>query len=120
MVKVMLTCAFVGGEGSSFDVQIKDGEKVSKLKKKIKHENQNKLKTVDAKDLQLFLAKATDGAWLWSRSEDVKKLKKGERTALIEALTQGDGSSIRSPDPRAGGGSGRCWVSSWCDCFTLS
>ncbi|KAG4038705.1 hypothetical protein PC123_g25738 [Phytophthora cactorum] len=28
-----------------------------------------------------------DGAWLESDSEDVKKLKKGEKTVAIEALT---------------------------------
>ncbi|KAG3107366.1 hypothetical protein PI124_g13317, partial [Phytophthora idaei] len=40
-----------------------------------------------ADQLQLFLAKTDDGAWLESDSEDVKKLKKGKRTVVIEALT---------------------------------
>ncbi|GMF31125.1 unnamed protein product [Phytophthora lilii] len=43
-----------------------------------------------ADKLQLFLAKAGDNAWLSSLTEDVKKLKKGEKTALVESLTQED------------------------------
>ncbi|KAG6598124.1 Crinkler (CRN) family protein [Phytophthora cinnamomi] len=77
MVLLSLQCAIVG---NSFDVEIDDGAKVSQLKKAIKTENDIK---GPARDLQLFLAKK-DGAWLSSRSEDVKKLKKGEKTALIE------------------------------------
>ncbi|KAI9990781.1 hypothetical protein PInf_018350 [Phytophthora infestans] len=43
-----------------------------------------------ASKLQLFLAKAGGNAWLSNLTEDVKKLKKGEKTALVESLTQGE------------------------------
>ncbi|GMF65303.1 unnamed protein product [Phytophthora lilii] len=62
---------------------------VSALKKAIKAENPATI-TCDAKDLKVYLAKTADRAWLSSRSEDVKKLKKGEKTDLIEALTEED------------------------------
>ncbi|KAG1697442.1 hypothetical protein DVH05_016316 [Phytophthora capsici] len=101
-IRRLLHCAIVGQTGSSFDVEIDDGEKVSKLKKAIKEENEDDpvLKIVAAKNLQLFLAKVPrekqgevegteevkdevqdDMTWLYSRSEDVKKLKKGEKTS---------------------------------------
>ncbi|KAE8894033.1 hypothetical protein PF005_g19218 [Phytophthora fragariae] len=83
---VKLFCAIVGVAGDAFPVNIDAGQSVGDLKKKIKKDNQNKLKDVDANDLQVFAAKK-GGAWLSSRSEDVKKLKNGEKTALIEALT---------------------------------
>uniref|UniRef100_P0CV73 Crinkler effector protein 4 n=2 Tax=Phytophthora capsici TaxID=4784 RepID=CRN4_PHYCP len=62
MVKLSLQCAVVDQAGSSFDVEIDDSAKVSKLKKVIKEENPATI-TCDAKDLQLFLAKKDD-AWL--------------------------------------------------------
>jgi hypothetical protein len=40
--------------------------------------------------LQLFLARKGDGTWLESSTDDVKELKKEEKTALIEALTHED------------------------------
>lgn len=55
----------------------------------IKAENLRTI-TCDAKKLQLFLAKATGGKWLSSRSEDVQKLKQGEKTVYIEALMEED------------------------------
>ncbi|KAG3064927.1 hypothetical protein PC122_g18335 [Phytophthora cactorum] len=51
-----------------------------------------------ASDLQLFLAKKANGAWLSSPSEDVKKLKKGVKTALIKALTKED-QELQAEDP---------------------
>ncbi|KAG2802019.1 hypothetical protein PC113_g24537 [Phytophthora cactorum] len=87
---VKLFCAIVGVAGSAFEVDIDDAESVSALKKSIKAEKPNDFKDVDADKLQLFLAKTADGAWLSSPSEDVKKLKKGEKTALIKALTKED------------------------------
>ncbi|KAG4036728.1 hypothetical protein PC123_g27704 [Phytophthora cactorum] len=87
---VKLFCAIVGVAGSAFEVDIDDAESVSALKKSIKAEKPNDFKDVDADKLQLFLAKTADGAWLSSPSEDVKKLKEGEKTALIKALTKED------------------------------
>ncbi|KAE9317940.1 hypothetical protein PF008_g18619, partial [Phytophthora fragariae] len=83
---VKLFCAIVGVLGKAFPVNIDAGQSVGDLKKKIKKDNPGKLKGIDANDLQVFAAKK-GGAWLSSLSEDVKKLKNGEKTALIEALT---------------------------------
>ncbi|GMF10582.1 unnamed protein product [Phytophthora lilii] len=58
MVLCSLQCAIVGQARSSFDVEI-DGD-----------------------------VKAGANAWLSSLTEDAKRLKKGEKTALIESLTQ--------------------------------
>ncbi|EGZ05654.1 hypothetical protein PHYSODRAFT_413021, partial [Phytophthora sojae] len=63
MWKILLTCAIVG-VGSTFDVEVDDGAKVGELKEPIEQENPNTLKDVDAPNLQLFLAKKTDGKWL--------------------------------------------------------
>ncbi|GMF28320.1 unnamed protein product [Phytophthora lilii] len=85
---VLLNCALVG-DGSVISIIIEEWKTVALLKKEIKQENPSTI-TCDAKDLQLFLAKAGDNTWLSSLTEDVKKLKKGEMTALVEALTQED------------------------------
>ncbi|EGZ11331.1 hypothetical protein PHYSODRAFT_287339, partial [Phytophthora sojae] len=81
---VKLFCAIVGAAGSAFEVDIDAGASVSALKKAIKAE---KMYQFPADELQLFLAKTEGGAWLVSDSEDVKKLKKGEKTVAVEALT---------------------------------
>ncbi|GMF35614.1 unnamed protein product [Phytophthora lilii] len=92
-----LYCVIVGVAGSAFPVDIEISEKTSvgHLKKAIWEEikekfiHDDKFRRVIASDLQLFLAKAGRGnAWLSSVSDDVKKLKKGEKSALVEALTQ--------------------------------
>ncbi|KAG3236079.1 hypothetical protein PI124_g18897 [Phytophthora idaei] len=67
MVELSLQCAIVGQAGGSFDVEIDDGAKVSKLKKKIKEE---KMYQFPADELQLFLAKTDDGAWLQNDDPD--------------------------------------------------
>ncbi|KAG2797842.1 hypothetical protein PC111_g21108, partial [Phytophthora cactorum] len=97
---VKLFCAIVGVAGSAFEVDIDDAESVSALKKSIKAENSDDptLKNVAAKNLRLFLAKEGDGAWLSSLTEDVKKLKKGEKTVFIEALTQEE-QELQAEDP---------------------
>ncbi|KAL7692180.1 putative protein kinase-like domain superfamily [Plasmopara halstedii] len=82
---VKLFCVIVGKAGSAFPVTIDENETVGDLKKLIKAENSATI-TCDAKDLQLFLARK-DGGWLTSFTIDVKKLKEGEKTALIEELT---------------------------------
>eukprot|EP00644_Phytophthora_capsici_P013153 jgi/Phyca11/13996/fgenesh1_pg.PHYCAscaffold_5_\ len=56
MVKLSLQCAIVGQIGSSFDVEIDDGEKVSKLKEAIRTKKHLTI-TCEADQLQLFLAK---------------------------------------------------------------
>ncbi|KAL4150594.1 hypothetical protein PRNP1_009998 [Phytophthora ramorum] len=87
---VKLFCAIVGVAGSVFEVDIDENKLVGHLKKVIKGEKPNDSKDIDADKLQLFLAKKDGGAWLSSLTEDVKKLKKGEKTALIEALMEED------------------------------
>lgn len=63
MGKITLTCAIVG-VGTTFDVEVDDGEKVGTLRAPAKQENSNALKDVDTPSLQLFLAKTMDGEWL--------------------------------------------------------
>ncbi|KAE9002287.1 hypothetical protein PR002_g17670 [Phytophthora rubi] len=94
---VKLFCAIVGVLGKAFPVNIDAGQSVGDLKKKIKKDNPGKLKGIDANDLQVFAAKK-GGAWLSSLSEDVKKLKNGEKTALIEALTK-ENQELREEGP---------------------
>ncbi|TDH64744.1 hypothetical protein CCR75_008777 [Bremia lactucae] len=87
---VTLLCVIVGVAGKAFSVDIDDSKFVGHLKDKIKEKNKNELDKFDAKKLQLFLAKTADNKWFSSFSEDVKKLKEGETTALVEALTSQD------------------------------
>ncbi|POM67835.1 Crinkler (CRN) family protein, partial [Phytophthora palmivora] len=61
---VKLFCAIVGVAGSAFSVRVDESDTVGYLKKEIKEKKPNDLKNVDAKNLQLFLAKTADGAWL--------------------------------------------------------
>ncbi|KAG3164949.1 hypothetical protein C6341_g12540 [Phytophthora cactorum] len=60
---VTLHCAAVGVAGSTFPVDIDETLSVGHLKDAIKEKNSNTV-TCDAKDLQLFLAKKANGAWL--------------------------------------------------------
>ncbi|POM70106.1 Crinkler (CRN) family protein [Phytophthora palmivora] len=61
---VKLFCAIVGAAGSAFSVRVDESDTVDDLKGKIKEKKPNDLKNVDAKNLQLFLAKTAEGAWL--------------------------------------------------------
>jgi hypothetical protein len=61
---------------------------VDDFKKAIKKEKENKIKC-DADEFHLYLARKGD-TWHESSTDDVKKRKKGEKTALIEALTHED------------------------------
>eukprot|EP00644_Phytophthora_capsici_P012038 jgi/Phyca11/106435/e_gw1.12.217.1 len=94
-----LFCVVVGVAGDAFPVNIEPNETVGDMKKKIKHEEMYQF---PASELQLFLAKVPkekhDMAWLSSRSEDVKKLKKGEKTPLIDILTEED-QELQAEDP---------------------
>eukprot|EP00644_Phytophthora_capsici_P000809 jgi/Phyca11/108895/e_gw1.16.149.1 len=87
MAKLSLQCAIVGQIGSSFDVEIDDGEKVSKLKDAIKTKNKDDpiLKTVAAKNLQLFLAKQGN-AWLPDDDPAAQDLNEGKVHTEIQAL----------------------------------
>lgn len=70
MVKLSLQCTIVGQAGSSFDVEIDDSVKVSKLKKAVKVEKPITI-TCEADQLQLFLAKKEKGAGAWVTEADV-------------------------------------------------
>eukprot|EP00644_Phytophthora_capsici_P001524 jgi/Phyca11/80099/gw1.10.758.1 len=110
MVKLSLQCAIVGQTGSSFDVEVGEGQTVGDLKNAIKTKT---LKTVAAKNLQLFLAKQPVGdesgkevvpvyhpsveekkeesiKWLPDEHRAALKLVKGESDDYINALTAGE------------------------------
>ncbi|KAL4145151.1 hypothetical protein PRNP1_012824 [Phytophthora ramorum] len=70
---VKLFCVIDGVAESSFPVDIDADQTVADLKKAIKAENANDLKDVDAKNLQLFLAKKDEGRGAWLTEADVKK-----------------------------------------------
>nr|WNO07219.1 CRN effector protein [Phytophthora cinnamomi] len=70
---VKLFCAIVGVAESSFPVDIDADQTVADLKDAIKAKNANDLKDVDAKNLQLFLAKKDEGRGAWLTEADVKK-----------------------------------------------
>ncbi|GMF38224.1 unnamed protein product [Phytophthora lilii] len=80
---VKLFCAIVGAVGSAFSVRVDEDDSVDDLKKAIKAENATTI-TGDAKDLQLFLAKKEDGAWL--KSKDLLRMRKGEISDEVESL----------------------------------
>ncbi|TDH70094.1 hypothetical protein CCR75_009541 [Bremia lactucae] len=86
---VTLLCVIVGVAGKAFPVDINTSQFVGHLKDKIKEKAFDTIKG-EAHTLQLFLAKTVDDKWLSSCSEDVKKLKEGEKTSLIETLTSED------------------------------
>jgi Crinkler effector protein N-terminal domain len=77
------------GKGERVGVDIDASESVGDLKNTIKRENDRTI-TCDVDNIQLFLGKKSKDTWLDSSSDDVKKLKKGEKTALIETLTHKD------------------------------
>ncbi|EEY64807.1 Crinkler (CRN) family protein, partial [Phytophthora infestans T30-4] len=84
---VKLFCCIVGVAGSAFSVEVNEGKTVDDLKDEIARKQKYDFA---ASKLQLFLAKAGGNAWLSNLTEDVKKLKNGEKTALVESLTQRD------------------------------
>ncbi|KAG2845083.1 hypothetical protein PC110_g4551 [Phytophthora cactorum] len=66
---VKLSCAFVGTAGSTFPVDIDASLSVGGLKDATKAKQANKLKNVDAKNLQLYLAKEGN---VWVTEAEVK------------------------------------------------
>ncbi|CAH0478589.1 unnamed protein product [Peronospora belbahrii] len=61
---IKLFCGIVGVPGRVLSVDIDVNQSVGDLKKAIQVKKPNELKNVDADELQLFLAKTTDGKWL--------------------------------------------------------
>ncbi|UIZ20906.1 hypothetical protein KXD40_001421 [Peronospora effusa] len=86
---LLLNCAIVGIGGSAISIIIEEWKTVALLKEDIKAKKANALKNVDADQLRLFATKK-DGAWLSSTTEDVKQLKEGMMTPLLEELTEKD------------------------------
>ncbi|EGZ25222.1 hypothetical protein PHYSODRAFT_326275 [Phytophthora sojae] len=89
---VKLFCAIVGAAGSAFPVDIDAGQSAGDLKKAIKAEKTNKLKDIDAGDLQLFLAKKDEGrgAWLPDDDQAALDLEDGKIHEDIQALIDGE------------------------------
>jgi hypothetical protein len=85
---VKLFCFVVGEKGDAFSINIEESESVAELKKFIKQKKANKLKNIDARKLDLFLALTFDNKWLDIDSDDANRLEYGEKTDLIEELTQ--------------------------------
>jgi Crinkler effector protein N-terminal domain len=81
---VTLVCAFAGEKGRAFSVNIDASESVHDLKDAIK---QKQMHEFASSKLQLYLGKKSDGMWLDSNIDDVKKLRNGEMNALIKELT---------------------------------
>ncbi|KAG3028105.1 hypothetical protein PC121_g24596, partial [Phytophthora cactorum] len=80
---VKLFCAIVGVAGSAFSVRVDESdepESVDDLKKEIKKE---KMYQFPADQLQLFLAKTDDGAWL--KSKDLLRMRNGEIPNEVES-----------------------------------
>eukprot|EP00644_Phytophthora_capsici_P011414 jgi/Phyca11/570403/estExt2_Genewise1.C_PHYCAscaffold_370147 len=86
MEVVKLFCVIVGEAGSAFSVKVGQDQEVDDLKEAIKDRSDGKI-DVPRPDLQLFLAK-NGNAWLSSDNDDVKALKEGVKTTLIDELTQ--------------------------------
>ncbi|KAG6619959.1 Crinkler (CRN) family protein [Phytophthora cinnamomi] len=89
MVLLSLQCAIVGQVGSSFDVEIDDGAKVSKLKKMIKRDKPDTIKG-EADKLQLFLAKTEGGEWLADDDQAALGLEDGKVHEDIQAWIDGE------------------------------
>ena len=85
---VKLFYVIVGVKGSAFSVDIDASQSVWDLKKAIKEENKNI--RGPAHNLQLFLAKGTDGAWLKDDDLAAQQLYKGERHPHIQQVIRGE------------------------------
>ncbi|KAG2764701.1 hypothetical protein JG687_00018296 [Phytophthora cactorum] len=86
MADTTLFYAIIGVEGV-FPVDIARKKLVGHVKKSIKKDAKSGLKGIDPHNLQLILA--WDGrSWLKSESGNVKQLRQGETTSVIDALSQ--------------------------------
>ncbi|KAE9286937.1 hypothetical protein PR003_g26182 [Phytophthora rubi] len=72
-----------------FDVDIDDGEKVTKAMKAIKDQSDGLIK-VPWPNLQLFLAKTDDGAWLRNGDPGVLELEEGRVHPYVQTMIDGD------------------------------
>ncbi|KAI9907657.1 hypothetical protein PsorP6_003179 [Peronosclerospora sorghi] len=75
--------------GDAFPVDIDPSQSVGHLKDAIKAKNPATI-TCDAKDLEVFLARTKDSAWLASNTDDVRKMKQGQVTAATQKLMEED------------------------------
>eukprot|EP00644_Phytophthora_capsici_P002595 jgi/Phyca11/15135/fgenesh1_pg.PHYCAscaffold_11_\ len=78
-----LTCAIVGVAGSAFPVDIDANKLVGHLKDAIK---EKKMYQFPADELQLFLAKKADGAWLSSKDPEVISMRSGDIPEQVKTL----------------------------------
>ncbi|UIZ21105.1 hypothetical protein KXD40_000085 [Peronospora effusa] len=86
---VPLICTIVGREeGSAFPVDIDDNKSVGHLKDEIKAKNEDI--QVPARNLRLFLAKKTDGAWLKDSDPAAEQLSNGEMHPHIQQMIDGE------------------------------
>ncbi|UIZ23806.1 hypothetical protein KXD40_009599 [Peronospora effusa] len=83
-----MICAIVGTKECAFPVDIDKRQLVGDLKDAIKAKNSDI--QCPARSLQLFPAKIVEGKWLASSSDDVIKLKKGEKTHHVVELMKED------------------------------
>ncbi|KAG3108713.1 hypothetical protein PI126_g24895, partial [Phytophthora idaei] len=86
---VKLFCTIAGVPGSAFSVRVDESDSVDDLKDAIKEKNSNTV-TCDAKDLQLFLAKTADGAWLQNDDPGVPELEEGRIHPDVQTLIDGN------------------------------
>ncbi|EGZ11280.1 hypothetical protein PHYSODRAFT_338002 [Phytophthora sojae] len=84
---VKLVCAIVGVAGSAFPVDIDASQLVGDLKDAIKAK---KMYQFPADELQLFLAKTADGAWLPDDDQAALDLEDGKVHEDIQALIDGE------------------------------
>ncbi|CAI5713526.1 unnamed protein product [Peronospora farinosa] len=84
---VTLFCIIVGTKESVFPVDIDKRQSVGHLKDAIKAK---RMYQFPADELQLYPAKMVEGKWLASSSDDVKQLKKGEKTHHVVELMKED------------------------------
>ena len=84
---VKLVCAIVGVQGNAISVRIDDGELVCDLKDAIK---EKKMYQFPADELQLFLAKGTDGAWLKDNDPAAQQLSRGKTHPHIQQMINGE------------------------------
>ncbi|KAG3043181.1 hypothetical protein PI125_g27315, partial [Phytophthora idaei] len=86
---VKLFCTIAGVPGSACSVRVDESDSVDDLKDAIKEKNSNTV-TCDAKDLQLFLAKTADGAWLQNDDPGVPELEEGRIHPDVQTLIDGN------------------------------
>ncbi|KAG2878035.1 hypothetical protein PC129_g23535, partial [Phytophthora cactorum] len=84
---ITLYCAVVSVAGSAFPVDIDENKSVGHLKKAIAEDQKYDFA---ASELQLFLAKKADGAWLQDDDPGVLELDEGRIHCDLQTLIDGD------------------------------